>query len=269
MRNKQCIYGIAATVLFHLLILLALFRGALTYPPEDVTVWPPEPEEMIVAQELEPLYQAGELVRLGDNLETPTADDTPAVSSETIDEPTQPGIDAANNGHAGKPNPQLTQKHESPTKVKEEQKGPTKAELEAEKKRQEAKKQEQARKTADDAARRAFSRDKNANGSGQSGKPDGKAGRGSFTGTPGNGPGRSVERWGSVSSTLPGTIAIRVTVDSEGNVTSARYTSSGSTGAVAADRSMRQRCEQASRGCRFSRIKGSKPTTGTIYWKFQ
>lgn len=132
MRNKQRIYGIAATVLFHLLILLALFRGALTYPPEDVTVWPPEPEEMIVAQELEPLYQAGELVRLGDNLETPTADDTPAASSETIDEPTQPGIDAANNGHAGKPNPQLTQKHESPAKVKEEQKGPTKAELEAE-----------------------------------------------------------------------------------------------------------------------------------------
>lgn len=269
MRYSQRIYGIIATVAFHLVLLLILFRGMLTYPPDDTAAWPPQPEELIEARELEPLYQAGELVRLGDNIAAPTPDDLEAPSNADAAEPSQDGIDPADNGHAGKPNPQLTQKQPSPAQIKQPQKGPTKAELEAERKRQEARQQQQARKTAEDAARRAFSRDKDAKGTGKAGQPEGTPDKGSYTGTPGNGLGRSIEHWGAVKSTRPGTIAIRVTVDAQGKVTSARYTSSGSTGAVAADVAMRRRCEQAARDCQFSRAEGSKPATGIIYWKFR
>lgn len=269
MRQPQRIYGIIATVAFHLILLLLLCRGMLVYPPDDATTWPPQPEEMIEARELEPLYQAGELVRLGDNLATPTPDDMPAPSAVDSPEPTQPGIDPADNGHAGKPDPAITQKQPSPAQVNQPQKGPVKPKTDTDNKKQEARRQEQARKTADDATRRAFSRDKSANGSGQAGQPGGTPDKGSYTGTPGNGTGRSIEHWGAVKSTRPGTIAIRVTVDSQGKVTSARYTATGSTGAAAADVAMRRRCEQAARDCQFARAEGSKPASGIIYWTFR
>ena len=270
MRYSNRIYGIAGTLALHALLLLALVYGFMHYPPDDLAQWPPVSEEMIEAQELEPLYDAGDLVRLGDNLEFPTPDDTPAPSNETVDEPTQPGTDAQNAGKAANPAPPLASKKPSPAKVKEEKKGPTKEEIAAEKARQEAKRQEQAKKTADDATRRAFGGDKKASGSGKAGQADGNADTGNYVGLVGSGvTGRSLERWTTVRSTKTGKIVVRVTVDSQGQVTSASYSAKGSSGSAAADVAMRRKCEEASRKCRFSRVEGSKPATGTIIWNFR
>lgn len=270
MRYSNRIYGIVGTLLLHALLLLALIFGFMHFPPDDLTQWPPATEEMIEAQELEPLYDAGDFVRTGDNLEIPTADDTPAASNETVDEPTQPGTDAQNSGKAANPAPPLASKNPSPAKVKEEKKGPTKEEIAAEKARQEAKRQEQARKTADDATRRAFGRDKDAAGTGKAGQADGNSANGDYVGLVGSGvKGRSLEKWTTVRSTKTGKIVVRVTVDSEGKVTSASYSAAGSSGSAAADVAMRRKCEEASRKCQFSRIEGSKPATGTIIWNFR
>lgn len=270
MRDSNRIYGIIGTVLFHALLALTLVWGYLRYPPDDKTPWPPVTEQFIEAVELEPLYDAGEFVRTGDNLEMPTPDDTPAPSAETVNEPSQPGHDAVNNGKAANPAPPLTSKKESPAKVKKEDKGPTKEEIAAEKKKQEARKQQKAKKTAEDATRRAFSRDKNPSGTGKAGQGDGNSENGNYVGLVGSGvTGRSLEHWTTVRSTQTGKILVRVTVDSEGRVTSASYSAKGSSGNVAADVAMRQRCIEASKRCQFSRLEGSKPATGTIIWNFR
>ncbi len=270
MRYSNRIYGIIGTLVFHGLLLLALLWGFLSYPPKDGVEYPPVAEQLIEADELEPLYDAGDFVRTGDNLEMPTPDDLTAPSNETAEEPTQPGRDADNRGEAGNPAPPMASREPSPAKVKKEKKGPTKEELDAEKKRQEAKKQQEAKKTAEDATRRAFSRDNDAKGSGRAGQKDGNSENGSYVGLVGSGvTGRSLEHWTTVRSTKTGKIVVRVTVDSEGRVTSASYSARGSSGNVAADVAMRRRCEEASRKCQFSRIEGSKPATGTIIWNFR
>lgn len=270
MRYSNRIYGIAGTLLLHALLLMALLFGFMHYPTGDLTQWPPASDDMIEAQELEPLYAAGDFVRTGDNLEIPTADDTPAASNETVDEPAQPGADAANSGVAANPAPALASKEPSPAKVKEEKKGHTKEEIAAEKAKQEAARQEQARKTADDATRRAFGRYKDAAGSGKAGQAAGNSASGDYVGLVGSGvTGRSLERWTTVRSTKTGKIVIRVTVDPQGKVTSASYSATGSSGSAAADVAMRRRCEEASRKCQFSRAEGSKAATGTIIWNFR
>ena len=270
MRYSNRIYGIIGTVVFHGLLLLALLWGYMKYPPDRLTTWPPVSDDLIEAQELEPLYDAGEYVRTGDNLAMPTPDDTEAPSNETVDEPNQPGPDLADAGKAAKPNPVVSSKNPSPMKVKEEKKGPTKEQIEAEKKRQEAKRQEAARKTAEDATRRAFSRDKNARGTGKSGQSDGNSATGNYEGLVGsNVEGRSLEHWTGVRSTRTGKSAVRVTVGSQGRVTSASYSARGSSGDAAADTGMRRRCEEAARRCQFSRKEGSKPASGTIIYNFR
>lgn len=259
-------WAVAGTLVFHALLLLCLLFSFLRYPPDDVKQWPPQPEKEIVFENVEELYASGEFVRTGDQFDDPVADTDNAPSNETSDEPTQPGPDKANAGHKADPKAPVASKQPSPMKVKEKPKGPTKEELEQEKKRQEAKRQQQAKKTADDATKRAFG----GKGKGKQGQSDGNSDSGATSGTPGNGvSGRTLEHWDRVSSTKVGEIAIRVKVDSEGHVVSASYDPNRSNGAVAADTRMRQRCVQKSLQCRFSVKKGAPEASGYITWRFR
>lgn len=265
--NKERIYGIAGTVAVHLVVLLVFLYTFLTYPPKGWQDMSQIDEQEIVFEPLEELYAAGDFVRTGDVPDQVIQPDEPAPSNVTNNEPTQVSRDAVNAGQAARQPKVTTAKHESPAKVKEEPKGPTKEELEQERKRQEAKQQQQTRKNVAEATAKAFGGGK---GKGTSGDVAGNSKDGNVTGTPGNGlSGRSLEHWTSVKGKKLGTIAVRVRVDSNGNVVSASYSAAGSSGTVAGDQAMRNACVQRSRECRFSVLEGSPVQSGTITWVFK
>lgn len=263
-RNAR-VWAIVATVAFHALVVAMLLVCFLRYPPKGVTEWPPEPTKEIVFDEVEELYASGEFVRTGDTFDE-TVNDEPAPSAVEQPEPSQPGPDLKDAGKAADPKKIVSTSHESPMKVDNKPKGPTKEELEAEKARQEAAKREQAKKTAADATQKAFG----GKGKGQSGQADGNSANGASSGTPGSGvKGRTLDHWTKVSSTSTGTIVIRVKVDAQGRVTSATYQQQGSDGPVAASTTMRERCRQQSLQCRFSVEEGAPTASGTIIWRFK
>lgn len=266
MRSREKITAAVVAVLFHLLVAMALLTTVLRFPPKGVDQWPPEDEGAVEMQELEDLYASGDYVRTGD-LPVPVSEPSEAAPSaaESAAE-ASPGPDLADAGVKADPTPVTTTEKPSPAKEKAKPKGPTKEQLEAEKKRQEAKAKQKAQKEAEAATAKAFG----GKGKGTPGQADGNATKGSFSGKPGNGlKGRTAEHWGSVRSTKTGTIAIRVRVNSKGQVTSATYDPSRSSGAAAADTQMRQRCIAASKQSRFSVLEGSPEASGTITWKFE
>ncbi len=267
MRSRDKITAAVAAALFHILVIAALLAAVLRFPPDGVDKWPPEDEGTVELQELDDLYAAGEYVRTGD-IPIPASEPSEAAPSqaETAPEPS-PGPDRADAGSKGDPSPTLTSPKTSPAKEQAKPKGPTKKQLEAEKKRQEAASRQKARKKAEAATSKAFG----GKGKGSPGQADGNtSASGAFSGKPGNGlRGRTAEHWGSVRSTKTGTIAIRVRVNSQGRVTSATYDPSRSSGAAAADTRMRQRCVAASRESRFSVLEGSPEASGTITWRFE
>lgn len=258
-------WAVGGTIAFHALLLLALLYGFLRYPPEGVAVWPPEPEKEIVFDEVEELYASGEFVRTGDTPDELQADE-PAPSAEDQAEPSQDGPDMSDAGHKGEPKPMVSSEKESPMKVEKTPKGPTKEQLEAEKAKQEAAKRQEAKKNAEEATAKAFG----GKGKGTAGQPDGNSATGAIVGAVGNGlSGRTLEKWGAVSSTKLGTIAISVKVDSQGKVISATYNPNNSKGAVAGDTQMRESCRQKSLACRFSVKEGAPTASGTILWTFR
>lgn len=251
---------------FHLLVLLVFLHTFLRFPPEGM-VWPPQPEQTIVFDEVEDLYASGEFVRTGDILDPVAPVDEPAPSSESSDVPTQDASDAVNAGKAANPQKTVTSEQPSPAKVKKEPVGPTKEELQREKERQEAARQQQAKKNVADATTRAFGGGK---GKGTPGSVEGNSNKGAISGTPGNGlKGRTMENWSTVPSTKLGVIAVNVKVDSQGRVVSATYDAARSSGTVAADAAMRSNCVERSRQCRFSVLEGSPIQSGTITWVFK
>ena len=255
-----------ATVLFHTLVLLLFLHSFLKFPPEGVAQWPLEPEQNIEFNELEELYASGEFVRTGD-IADPTANDDMAPSAVETPEPTQDSPDLTNAGEPAQPKKVTTSEHPSPAKVKKEKTGPTKEELQREKERREAARQKQTKKNVADATAKAFGAGK---GKGKAGEVEGNSNKGALSGTPGNGlKGRTMEKWSTVPSTKLGVIAVRVKVDSQGNVTSATYEASRSSGSVAADAAMRRNCVERTRQCRFSVLEGSPSQSGIITWTFK
>lgn len=267
MKKSDRIVAIIVALIFHLLVLLVFLHTFLKFPPDGFEQWPPEPEQNIVFDQVEDLYASGEFVRTGDIPDPVAPADEPAPSPVEDPAPTQDATDAVNAGKAAEPKKIVTSEQPSPGKVKKENHGPTKEELQRDKERQEAARQQQAKKNVASATQKAFGGSK---GKGTPGAADGNSKSGAVAGTPGNGlKGRTMENWSTVPSTKVGVIAVRVKVDSQGRVTSATYEAAKSSGPVAADAAMRSRCVERTRQCRFSVLEGSKPQSGIITWSFK
>ena len=224
----------------------------------------------------------GEYVMLGntmDNVQNDLMDQESADPSASPDEGDDPDIEADDMEDAGEVNhktpPLVTQKTESPHKVKEEPKeaepkksGPTKQndkqvekpkakETKSEAKETKAKNTTEQKPTTSNATsnriKNAFGKS-SGNGGGQQGSPNGNSNQGVLAGKPSIGGlvGYTLEHWAKPvpNSMWSGTVTVRVTVNPRGQVTKA--TATGATGALASHPEVRRACEQAALKSSFS-----------------
>ena len=266
--NKDNIIALVATIAIHIAILLILVFTSLHYswPPDDVTIAEQMPQEEIMF--------GGEFVQLG-NVQEPAADDmqeeSPAEATEQADEPKLPGDDMKAAGEAqDAPKEVVTQKTESPMKVKkEEPKKKPQGATKSEKTEQDKVKAEQEAEKKKISNRVKFGAN-GGSGSGHAGSPNGNSSSGAMSGKPGIGGlgGYTLESWSRPSSHLEGTITIQVKVNARGNVIAASY--AGGTGAAAGNVATRKSCEAAARQSSFSVPKNTTTdAVGTITYRFE
>lgn len=265
----------AATIVIVVAALLMLIYSSLHCE------WPPQGNAAIEPQlQQDTIMFGGEYVMLGDTPNPTEANsaeaEAPAAEADThAEEPSTPGEDLSDAGKpAEKPADPVTQKQESPMKVKvkvktkqdkAEKTGPSTA-------ANPDKKIEKERKAEASAV---ASRTKNAfgksggTGSGKQGSPNGNASHGALNGTPGIGglDGYTLASWGRPHSQWEGTVVVRVRVNARGQVIEARAISGS--GNAWAHPEVRRNCEKESLVSRFS-VKKSRTTEGmgTITWRF-
>lgn len=228
----------AATLLFHALLIAALVAGVLRYSSEqDQPEWPP-------ADSSEILF-GGEFVMIGDQgaSEAEAAAETADVSD--VSDVTDVTDVAAPSGDIKVP------------KAPKDLKDPKDPKAEAEK----AEKAEKAEAIKD---RVSFGK-----GKGKAGQPDGNSSDGAVSGIAASGLGNRK----AVSLPPPakgpmGKIVVKITVDRNGNVTSAAYLSGVAPANASA--SARRSCVEAARRSRFSADPDAPASqTGTITYTYK
>ena len=224
----------------------------------------------------------GEYVMLGNTLEdlqNDLLDDPSSEQSASPEEGDEPDIEADDLEDAGEANqktpPLVTQKTESPHKVKEPPKeaepkksGPTKqndkvaekpkaknnnAEAKETKSKTTTEQKTSTSNATNNKVKNAFGKG-NGSGGGQQGSPHGNSSQGVLAGAPSIGGlvGYTLEHWAKPvpNSKWSGTVTVKVTVNPRGQVTKA--TATGATGALASHPEVRRACEQAALKSSFS-----------------
>ena len=228
----------AATLLFHALLIAALVAGVLRYSSEqDQPEWPP-------ADSSEILF-GGEFVMVGDQgaSEAEAAAETADVSD--VSDVTDVTDVAAPSGDIKVP------------KALKVSKDPKAEKAEAEK----AEKAEKAEAIKD---RVSFGK-----GKGKAGQPDGNSADGAVSGIAASGLGnRKAVSLPSPEKGPMGKIVVKITVDRNGNVTSAAYLSGVAPANASA--SARRSCVEAARRSRFSADPDAPASqTGTITYTYK
>lgn len=228
----------AATLLFHALLIAALVAGVLRYSSEhDQPEWPP-------ADSSEILF-GGEFVMVGDQgaAEAEAAAETADVSD--VSDVTDVTDVAAPSGNIKVP------------KALKVPKDPKAEKAEAEK----AEKAEKAEAIKD---RVSFGK-----GKGKAGQPDGNSADGAVSGIAASGLGnRKAVSLPSPAKGPMGKIVVKITVDRNGNVTSAAYLSGVAPANASA--SARRSCVEAARRSRFSADPDAPASqTGTITYTYK
>ncbi len=228
----------AATLLFHALLIAALVAGVLRYSSEqDQPEWPP-------ADSSEILF-GGEFVMVGDQ---GASEDEAAAETETAEAVEEPGNDI---------------KVLKVSKDLKDLKVP-KAEKAEKAEKNEAEKAEKAEKAEAIKNRVSFGK-----GKGKAGQPDGNSADGAVSGIAASGLGNRK----AVSLPPPekgpmGKIVVKITVDRNGNVTSAAYLSGVAPANASA--SARRSCVEAARRSRFSADPDAPASqTGTITYTYK
>ena len=274
-RRKHSLWALLLTLLITVGTLALLLRYTLRY--EQV---PDRPDLTQLAQDS--ILFGGEFVMLGntfDNVQNDMMDQQSAEPSASPDEGDDPDIDADDLEDAGEVNhktpPLVTQKTESPHKVKEQPKetepkksGPTKpndkvvdkpkaqnknAEAQQTKSKNTNTNQKTTSNATNDRVKNAFGNG-NGSGGGQQGSAGGNSNQGVLAGKPGISGlvGYTLDYWAKPvpNSKWSGRVSVRVTVDPRGKVTSAKATSA--TGDLASHPEVRRACEQAALKSSFS-----------------
>lgn len=259
--KKAKIISVCVTAVITVAVILLLLFLYLRYTGDKPRVWPPEDTSELLLE--------GEFVKYGD-IQQPDFDNA-EPAPETESEEAAPAEDLTDAGEAApEPAPPITNKVESPVKVKEqprpEKTGPTKeelAQLEKEKKQKEAA-EKISRRVNFGGASSGTSEAK-----GQSGSPNGNSDRGALYGQPGaNLKGRTLASWSQPKSTATGSIRINIRVNRKGEVISAEYHSG--VGPVASQQAARESCINAARKSKFSVDEDSPAEQpGSIIYTFQ
>ena len=225
----------AATLLFHALLIAALVAGVLRYSSEhDQPEWPP-------ADSSEILF-GGEFVMVGDQ---GAAEAEAAAETADVSDVTDVTDVAAPSGNIKVP------------KALKVSKDPKAEKAEAEK----AEKAEKAEAIKD---RVSFGK-----GKGKAGQPDGNSADGAVSGIAASGLGnRKAVSLPSPEKGPMGKIVVKITVDRNGNVTSAAYLSGVAPANASA--SARRSCVEAARRSRFSADPDAPASqTGTITYTYK
>ena len=255
--------------------------------------YPPKDGEQLTQLLQDTIMFGGEYVDFGDFLEEQVDDQLaaaqptqPQESESPNNEPQVGQNDLSDNGQFDEsPQQHVTNNaQESPMKVQQQQpkKQPAEKKTEQPQPNQPPKKQgnpnnQPANKTtqqpttpsapanssseANDRVKNAFA--KNNSGSGKQGNPDGTAGADKSVGKPGVGglEGYTIAHFPTAKCPGPGTVVVRVTVGTNGAVTSARVVS----GSLAGNERARNICLSLARQSRFSVPKGQAvEKTGTL-----
>ena len=283
--------GAAATLLFHAAVVGVLLMLWLKYSPADTTerTWPPvDSSELLFGGEYVmtgdvPLPDiSGESAPSAASGETSAADSHVNDASDDITPPAPAPVltsSASSPAKATKPETPVTETKVKPSEAtpatpSPAKSTPTQAEIDAAKKREQEALEKKMKENV--AANMKF---KKGNGSGSSdnasssggnpGQPNGNSNTGALSGQPGvNMNGRTLASWKQPASGPMGTITIRVTVNRQGAVTEASYSSG--TGPAATSTAARNSCLAAARASRFSVDTSAPPTqTGTITYHFR
>lgn len=273
-RRKDSLWALLLTLLITVGTLALLLRYTLRY--EQV----PNPPDMTQLAQDSILF-GGEFVMLGntlDNVQNELMDLDAADASASPEQGEDPDIEADDLEDAGeathKTPPLVTQQTESPHKVKGKPKetehkksGPTREndkqveKPKAQNKNAEAqetkskntKEQTTASNATNNRVKNAFG-NSGGNGGGKQGSEGGNSNQGVLAGKPGISGlvGYTLDYWAKPvpNSKWSGRVAVRVTVDPRGKVTSAKATSA--TGDLASHPEVRRACEQAALKSSFS-----------------
>jgi TonB family protein len=274
-RRKHSLWALLLTLLLTMGTLALLLRFTLRY--EQL---PDRPDLTQLAQDS--ILFGGDYVMLGntlDNLQNDLMEEESAEPSASPEQGDEPDIDADDLEDAGEANqktpPLVTQKTESPHKVKEQPKeaepkksGPVKenekkvekpkakdkkAEAQETKSKNTSEQKTPTSSAADNRVKNAFGSGK-GQGGGQQGAASGNSSQGVLAGKPGvtGLAGYTLEYWAKPvpNSKWSGRVMVRVTVDPRGRVTSAKAT--GATGDLASHPEVRRACEQAALKSQFS-----------------
>ncbi len=260
------IIALIGTITFHGIIAVLLLVAYLQYSGEEERKWPPEDESDIVF--------GGEYVMLGD-IPTPTTDiSNKPRPTQASDETAIDGTDIEDTGDAiSETSPIISSDDESPMTITEKetppQTGPTKEELAEQERIRREKEEAQKKANISNRLKNGFS-SSNKPSSGQSGSPSGNSTTGALAGSPGhNLSGRTAESWGRPSSTMSGSIRIKVRVNRQGHVIGTPQYVGGS-GPAAANYAVRQNCISASAQSRFSvNNDATAEQVGIITWTFE
>lgn len=266
--NRQRLIALIGTLLFHaaivaILLMTWLFPATLT--DDEKKQWEQLDDSEILL--------AGEYVIAGDvteqSAEAVDNVEAPGPTVEAVKDAVG-GADRVTEGSQGDRVPIVSSRQPSPmqttTSTVPRTPGVTKNESPEKKPRQEVS-QETAKNIS---SRTGFGNRNNdkTDVSGRAGANDGTAASGAVSGMVGGQlAGRTVAKWAYPSSPVTGRISVRVTVDSTGKVTSAKY--AGGSGAAAANGTVRTSCVQAALRSRFSVVEGSRPQSGTITYNIK
>ena len=273
-RRKNSLWALLLTLLITVGTMALLLQYSLRYVQD-----PNLPDLTQLAQDS--ILFGGEFVMLGntlDNVQNDLMDEEAAQPSASPEAGDDPDIDADDMEDAGEVNhktpPLITQKAESPHKVKEQPKeaepkksGPTKEndkkvdkpkakDNKAEAQQTKAKNTSEQKPTSNATSNRvknAFGNG-NGNGGGQQGSAGGNSNQGVLTGKPGISGlvGYTLDYWAKPvpNSKWSGRVNVQVTVNPRGQVIKA--TATGASGDLASHPEVRRACEQAALKSRFS-----------------